>query len=135
MTVALSGAGLDKAPISNPRPVHKLTAASDVNPLIRPRWSTISDERKGKRNGQGQAHGGADHRGAEAGGSRSNDRGCGSGVGSFQVHAVRLEVEVRRHGCERGAGGKAAPRRERATEETGCGPQPRQGHAAVGDSK
>ena len=44
---------------------------SDLTPLIRPRWSTISDERKGKRNEQGQAQRGADHRRAEAGGSRS----------------------------------------------------------------
>src|SRR5262249_2660712 len=44
-------------------------------------------------------------------------------------------VEVRRHGCERGAGGQAAPRRERTAEEAGCRPQSRQGHAAVGDSK
>src|SRR6185437_5054028 len=53
----------------------------DVNPLIRPRWSTISDERKGKRNEQGQAHGSADHRRAEAGGS--------GGVSKHTIYAWR----------------------------------------------
>ena len=55
--------------------------------------------------------------------------------GCVQAHDLRLEGEVRRHGGERGAGGEAAPRRECATEEAGGGSKPRQGYAAIGDSK
>src|ERR1035437_1631924 len=46
-----------------------------------------------------------------------------------------MGVEVWRDGCERGAGGQATARGERPTEETGGRPQPRQGHAAIGDLK
>jgi len=46
-----------------------------------------------------------------------------------------LEVEVRRHGRERGAGGLSSSRRECAIEEAGGRSKPRQGHAAIGDSK
>jgi len=54
---------------------------------------------------------------------------------TFQGLQGHLEVEVRRHGRERGAGGQATPRRERAAEEAGRRSQPRQRHAAIGDSK
>src|ERR1035437_8438017 len=46
-----------------------------------------------------------------------------------------MGVEVWRDGCERGAGGQATARGERPTEETGGRPQPRQGHAAIGNLK
>ena len=46
----------------------------DLTPLNRPRWSTISDERKGKANEQEQAQRGADHCGAEAGGVGRGER-------------------------------------------------------------
>jgi len=74
-----------------------------------------------------------DYRRAEAGGGV--DRGCGSGSGRFQTHHLLLEVEVRRHGRERGAGGEATTRRECAAEEAGRRLEPRQGHAAIGESK
>src|SRR6202166_4821607 len=111
------------------------SASTDVTPLNRPKWNTILDERKGKQDGQGQAQRGADHRRAETGGGGAEGRGCGSGMRCIQAHDLRLEVEVRRHGCERGAGGQAAAGRELAAEETGGRPESGQGHAAVGDPK
>src|SRR5581483_9441472 len=113
----------------------QFTSDGDVPPLNRPRWSTISDERKGKADEQEQAQRGADHRGAEAGGGGASGRGSRSRVRCVQAHHLRLEVEVWRHGSERGAGGQATPRRECAAEEAGGGFKPRQRHAAIGDSK
>ena len=48
--------------------------ASDVNPLILPKWNTILDERKGKADEQEQAHRGADYCRAEASGGGSDGR-------------------------------------------------------------
>src|SRR5207253_2454996 len=94
----------------------------------------ILDERKGKRNEQREAQRGADHRRAEAGGGGPQGRGFGTGMRSSK-HDLRVEVEVRRHGCQRGARGEAVARRERPAKEVGGRSQPRQRHAAVGDSK
>ena len=81
-------------------------------PLNRPEWNTILDEGKGKADEQEQAQLGPDYWGAEAGGSGSISGGYGSGPRRFQAHDLRLEVEVRRHGGERGAGGEQqAPNR------------------------
>src|SRR3954453_16139958 len=55
-----------------------------------------------------QAHGSADDRGGQAGGGRAQGRGCGSRSWGEHAHDLRLEVEVRRHGYERGAGSQAA---------------------------
>jgi putative transposase len=99
---------------------------SDMTPLNRPKWNTILDERKGKRMSKSKAHRGADNWGAEGGRNWAIGRGCGSGPGRVQAHDLRLEVEVRMHGRERG---------EYATEEAGGGSKPGQGHAAIGDSK
>src|SRR4030095_11579165 len=46
-----------------------------------------------------------------------------------------LESQVRRHGGQRGAGGQATARRERAAEEAGSGSHAGQRRPAVGDSK
>src|SRR5436309_1171657 len=57
-----------------------------------------------------QAQGSADDRGGQAGGGRAQGRGCGSRSWGEHAHDLRLEVEVRRHGYERGAGSQAAAR-------------------------
>jgi hypothetical protein len=56
-------------------------------------------------------------------------------VGRVEAHDLRLEGEVRRDGCELGAGGEAVARREHAAAKAGCGSEPGQGSAAVGDPK
>ena len=60
-----------------------------MTPLNRPKWNTISDERKGKADEQEQAQRGTDYWGAEAGGSRSIGGGCGSdqGVSKHTIYA------------------------------------------------
>jgi len=64
----------------------------------------ICAKERGRGNVEEQAHGGADDRGAEASGGRAEGgRRCARG-GRIQTHALRLEGEVRRHGCEPGAG-------------------------------
>src|SRR5581483_10091442 len=82
-----------------------------------------------------QTQRGADYSGAEAGRSWPGYRRRGAGTGCVEAHHLRLEVEIRRDGCERGSGSEAAAGRERAAEETGRGPESGQGHAAVGDPK
>jgi len=60
-----------------------------VNPVIRPKSCTISDERKGKWNGQRQAYRGADHWGAEAGGIPPQQAPA---PGAVHQHARAAEV-------------------------------------------
>jgi len=42
----------------------------DVNPSIRPKWNTNSDEERGKKDGKEEVHRGADPKRGEATGSR-----------------------------------------------------------------
>jgi DNA-binding winged helix-turn-helix (wHTH) protein len=79
----------------------------DLPPCIRTEVSMIFGFRGG-RYGQEQAHGGADHRCAEAGGGRAHGRGCGPGVRRQRGDHLRMEGEVRRHGRQRGAAAACA---------------------------
>src|SRR5439155_17976626 len=66
-------------------------------------------------------------------GTKSGGRGArGGGV---QAHHLRLESEVRGHGCKRGAGSQATAGREHAVKETGGGSESGQGDAEGGDRK
>jgi hypothetical protein len=73
----------------------------DVPPLNHPKWNTILDERKGKRDGPEGKHGGAQIIAAlkqvEAG-RKVEDVALECGV---HAHHLRLEVEVRQHGCRK----------------------------------
>jgi len=80
---------------------------TDVIPVFRTSPSMISDEGKGKGYVEEQAHRGADDRGAETTGGGAQGGGCGAGSRGVEAHDLRLEGEVRRDGCERGAGSEA----------------------------
>jgi hypothetical protein len=82
----------------------------DLLPVFRTSPSMISDEGKGNKDVEEQAYGSGDDRSAETdrGGAQSRRRGSrGRGV---EAHDLCLEGEVRRHGCEPGAGGKTVAR-------------------------
>ncbi len=80
---------------------------ADLPPDFRTSPSMISDEGKGKGYVKEQAHGSADDRGAEAVGGGAEGGGRGAGSGGIKAHDLRLESEVWRDGCERGAGSEA----------------------------
>jgi hypothetical protein len=95
----------------------------------------ISDSEKGEEHVQEPAHRGADLRGVEAVGGRTETGGRGTGSGRVQAHDLCLESQVRRDGREPGAGGQAATGREYAFAQIGGGSESGQGNAAVGDPK
>src|SRR5213593_1008094 len=95
----------------------------------------ISSKERGKVYVEEPAHGGADDRCAEAVGGGAQGRGRGAGSGRVQAHDLRLESEVRRDGCERGAGSEAVARREHAAAEVSGGSESGQRSLAVGDPK
>ena len=65
----------------------------------------------------------------------SKGGGRGAGSGRVKAHDLRVESEVRRDGCEPGAGSQATARREHAAAEAGGGSESGQGSVAVGDPK
>ena len=79
----------------------------DLIPSFGTKLSMISDEGKGKRNVEEQAHGSADDRSAEAVGGWAQGGGHGERSGGIEAHDLCLEGKVRRHGCEPGAGSEA----------------------------
>src|SRR4029077_7485574 len=81
--------------------------ATDLIPSFGTKLSMISDEGKGKRNAEEQAHGSADDRSAEAVGGWAQGGGHGERSGGNEEHDLCLEGKVRRHGCEPGAGSEA----------------------------
>src|SRR5260370_27172049 len=105
----------------------------DLLPCFRTKLSMISDEGKGNEDVEEQAYGSGDDRGAETDRGRAQSRRCGARSRSIEAHDLCLEGEVRRHGCEPGAGGEAVARREHAATEVGGRPEPGQGRTAVGD--
>src|SRR4029077_12146724 len=80
---------------------------ADLIPSFGTKLSMISDEGKGKRNVEEQAHGIADDRSAEAVGGWAQGGGHGERSGGIEAHDLCLEGKVRRHGCEPGAGSEA----------------------------
>src|ERR1700719_4938094 len=80
---------------------------SDLLPCIRTKLSMICAKERGRGYVKEQAHGSADDRGAEASRGGTESGGCGARGGGFQAYALRLESEVRGHGCEPGAGSEA----------------------------
>ena len=87
-----------------------LRGTCDLLPVFRTSPSMISDEGKGKRYVEEQAHGSADDRGAEATGSGTQGGRRSAGSGSIEAHDLRLEGEVRRNGREPGARSQAVAR-------------------------
>src|SRR5689334_16424648 len=83
---------------------------SDRFPSFRTKLSMITAKGRGRAYVEEQAHGGADDRGAEATGGGAQGRGLGAGSGAVQAHDPCLEGEVRRDGCEPGAGDQTAAR-------------------------
>jgi hypothetical protein len=69
-------------------------------------------KRMGKANGQRQTQRAADNRRTEAGGSAAGGRGRAAGIGRFQAHDLRVEIEIRRHGSRTAR--MAAPPSERS---------------------
>src|ERR1700693_6059960 len=95
----------------------------------------ISQFGKGEEHVQSEAHRGGDHCGAEAGGGGAEGGRCGAGSWGVQAHDLRLEIEVRRDGGERGTRSKAVAGGERAIEEAGGGFEFGQRRVAIGDPK
>jgi hypothetical protein len=112
-----------------------LADLADLLPEIRTKLNMISEIGKGEEHVEEQAQRGADDRGAEAARGGAEGGGCGAGSGGVQAHDLRLEGEVRRDGCEPGAGGEAVAGREHTAAEAGGGSESGQGSAAVSDSK
>src|SRR5262249_55780722 len=83
---------------------------ADLIPVFRTSPSMISDEGKRKKDVEEQAYGSRDDRGAEATGSRAQSRRCGARSRSVEAYDLRLEGEVRRDGCEPGAGSETVAR-------------------------
>ena len=84
-----------------------LPGATGLIPVFRTEASTIFVFRKGAEDVEEQVHRSADDFGGQADGSRPEGRGCGPRSRSEHTHELCLEVEVRRHGCERGSGSQA----------------------------
>ena len=82
----------------------------DLLPSFRTKLSMISAKERGREYVEEQAHGSADDRGAEASGGGAEGGRRGAGSGRVEAHDLRLEGEVRRDGCERGAGSEAVAR-------------------------
>ena len=66
-------------------------------------------------------------------GRKAEDVSQRSGV--VEAHDLRLEVQVRRDGCERGAGSEAVARREHEVEKAGGGSEPGQRDVEGADRK
>ena len=80
-------------------------------------------------------YGGADHWDIEAARGGSEDRGSVPGAWDQRGDVLRLEVEVRGHGRERGAAAKGDGRREPSAEAVGGGVEPEQRSAESSDKK
>jgi hypothetical protein len=84
-----------------------LTSPFDLLPFFRTKLSMIFAKGRGREYVEKQAHRSADDWGAKASGGRTEGGRCGARGGRVQAHALRLEGEVRRDGCEPGAGSEA----------------------------
>jgi len=80
---------------------------SDLLPAFRTGPSMIPDEGKANKHVGEQAYRSSDHPGTEATGRRTQGGGRGPGSRRVETHDLRLEGEVRRDGCESGAGSQA----------------------------
>lgn len=89
----------------------------DVTPLKLSESKHDLRRTKGESDGQREAHGSADDRSVEAGGSGPERGGSGSALRSVEAHDLRLKSEVRWPGRERGARSEAVARRERPVKE------------------
>src|SRR5271169_5326037 len=92
---------------SNSSAPRKSPHVGDLLPVFRTSPSMISDEGKGKKYVEEQAHGSADDRGTEASRGGTESGRCSARGGGVQAYALRLEGEVRRDGREPGAGSQA----------------------------
>ena len=77
----------------------------------------------------------ADHWHPEAARGGREDGGSVPGARDQRGDVLRVEVEVRRDGCERSGAAATDGRREPAAEAAGGGSEPGQGDAQGGDSK